>query len=185
MAHAWNRIDLFIARLRLKKVLPHVRGDTILDVGCGTHSLFLKSLGTVKRRIGVDKYVETRKEDGIEFYRVNLEEDSFPLEDESVDTIVSLAVIEHIAHPHIMLREMRRVLKKDGRIILTTPTPRSKPLLETLARLHIISPEEIFDHKTYYSRRTLSEVLQENGLILENWSSFQFGMNQLAIIRKK
>ena len=46
---------------------------------------------------------------------------TFPYGDASFDYVVSIEGIEHVADPFMFLREVRRVLKSDGRLILTTP----------------------------------------------------------------
>jgi D-inositol-3-phosphate glycosyltransferase len=47
--------------------------------------------------------------------------DSIPLPDASVDVVVMTEVLEHISNPLATLREMARILKVDGQILLTTP----------------------------------------------------------------
>jgi len=44
-----------------------------------------------------------------------------PIKDNCIDTILSFSVIEHIEEDDRLIREISRVLKKDGRLILTTP----------------------------------------------------------------
>lgn len=48
---------------------------------------------------------------------------ALPLSDESVDTIVSFEVIEHLTEPEEFLDECKRVLRKDGAIMLSSPNP--------------------------------------------------------------
>jgi SAM-dependent methyltransferase len=46
--------------------------------------------------------------------------DRIPLEDSSVDLIIFSHVIEHLYHPRLIVEEMCRVLKKGGKIVLST-----------------------------------------------------------------
>lgn len=46
------------------------------------------------------------------------------LEDESFDTIICFQVIEHISDDHALMKEIKRILKKDGVAYLTTPNKR-------------------------------------------------------------
>lgn len=65
-----------------------------------------------------------------------------------------LAVIEHLSYPIEMLKEIERVLKPSGILLLTAPSHLAKPVLEFLSyRLHIIDEREIRDHKRYYNKR--------------------------------
>ena len=58
---------------------------------------------------------------GLDIDTLNFELDALPLEDNSVDFAVSLAVIEHLSNPTIFLNEINRVLKPGGLIYLSTP----------------------------------------------------------------
>lgn len=44
-----------------------------------------------------------------------------PIKNHCIDTILSLSVIEHIEEDDRLIREISRVLKRDGRLILSTP----------------------------------------------------------------
>ncbi len=44
-----------------------------------------------------------------------------PFADEAFDTVVSTEVLEHVPEPAVALREMRRVAKASGHLVLTTP----------------------------------------------------------------
>lgn len=91
----------------------------------------------------------------------NLEKDRFELTDNSVDIVLSLAVIEHLNSPENYLSEIYRIMSPGGYAVLTTPSTYGKPVLETLAALRLIAKEEIDDHKIYYNKKTLTEVLSK------------------------
>ena len=77
---------------------------------------------------------------------------------------------------------MYRILKPGGKLVLTTPAPCSKPLLEFLAfRLKIISAEEIMDLKHYFSNSEIKDILNNYGFSEVPIKNFQFGFNQLAV----
>lgn len=44
-----------------------------------------------------------------------------PLEDNSVDVVISLETIEHLDKPEVFVSEVRRVLKSDGVFVVSTP----------------------------------------------------------------
>ena len=46
---------------------------------------------------------------------------NLPFRNDSFDTVISTQVLEHVEKPWIMIKEIRRVLKKDGICILTAP----------------------------------------------------------------
>ena len=110
-----------------------------------------------------------------------------PFPDESFEVVTMLAVLEHLHHPHAMLQEIARVLKPSGALVLTVPSHAAKPVLEFLAfRLKIVSEAEIADHKRYYNKRDLRELVAlVPELTLTKHTYFQLGMNNFAIIHKR
>lgn len=46
---------------------------------------------------------------------------NIPLDDNSIDVVVSLETIEHLKDPKKFISEVKRVLKKDGQFIVSTP----------------------------------------------------------------
>jgi SAM-dependent methyltransferase len=130
----------FWHRKKFEEVAARIgENDRVLDIGCGPGS-FLAILGDLKKGVratGVDiassqiqfaiENIASRfSGDRIGFVQFEGRDDGgveLPFEDETFDKITMIEVIEHI-HPYIALKtleEAKRVLKKDGRIILTTP----------------------------------------------------------------
>jgi ubiquinone/menaquinone biosynthesis C-methylase UbiE len=123
----------------------------------------------------------------IELVVADFENGPSSLVSDSIDCVLSLAVLEHLNTPSAYLADIRRVLKPEGTLILTTPSPAAKPVLEFLAYdLHLIDRTEIDDHKHYFSKGELRETFKQTGfpgksILVKN---FQLGMNIVAICRK-
>lgn len=81
----------------------------ILDLGCGTDD-FSKAC----RAAGIEA-------EGIDFDRCNLESDKLPYVDDSFSVVTMNAVFEHIKAPDHLMKEVNRVLKKGGVVIIRTP----------------------------------------------------------------
>ena len=109
-----------------------------------------------------------------------------PFENESFEVVTMLAVLEHLNHPLDMLKQIARVLKPNGVLILTVPSHLAKPVLEFLAyKLKIVSEAEIRDHKAYYNKKDLHHLIaQIPSLHLKTHKYFQCGMNNFAIVSK-
>ncbi len=130
LREAGRRSDAHIARYML--ACPLVRpGDVVLDVACGLGygSAILAAGSPCGRVIGVDNsdyaidyalanyaasypLIEFHKSDaaGLEF-----------LADNSVDMAVSMETLEHVPDPAGFLKEVKRVLRPSGRLIVSVP----------------------------------------------------------------
>lgn len=112
----------YIRNLSLSKFFK--KGDFILDVGCGDGAVaeFLQeSLGA--KVIGIDiskEAVSKALERGVKA-RVLSSEDKFPFKDNTFDAVFWGDNIEHLFNPLDTGREIKRVLKKGGKLILSCP----------------------------------------------------------------
>jgi len=95
------------------------QGATLLDAGCGRTVPVLKNyLGRAGRLIGVELVEFTDVPTGIETYNADLAK--LPLDDASVDLIMSRSVFEHLSDPDSVYREFSRVLRPGGAVIFLT-----------------------------------------------------------------
>jgi SAM-dependent methyltransferase len=99
------------------------RRPRILDAGCGTGAnlMLLSQFGETE---GVDVSPDALafcRQRGLENVRLGTAE-QLPYEDGRFDLVTALDVVEHIDDDVAGLREFRRVLKPDGRILLFVPT---------------------------------------------------------------
>jgi len=93
-----------------------------------------------------------------------------PFKDNSFDIVCSFSAIEHLQNKHeakLWIREMVRVLKNNGRFILTTSNKYwlMYPMAKLLVTLKIRSPE------LFFTPEELVAELKENGIILETFDA--------------
>ncbi len=180
-------LEPFLRWLRLRKVLPHIPvGCQLLDVGCGHAASFLKAIAPrVDRAVGVDFKVKEMQFENIQTVQQRLA-DQLPFEDASFDVVTMLAVLEHIEQEKQILQEIHRVLKPNGKLVLTVPSVWAQPVLEFLSyRLKIVDEREIRDHKRYYDRSRLKRVLVgETQFCNFNHRYFQLWMNNFCTVTK-
>ena len=184
----FNIVDKVVANLRMGQILKFVdKNDEVLDFGCGSKSYLLNQVSNVvKHGVGIDYEVISTKQNNIEYINFKYS-NKLPFDDKTFDKIFLLAVLEHVKLDEVdnLFLEFKRILKDNGKVVLTTPTPFSKPILEFLAfNLHLISKAEIADHKKYYNQVDIKNISQKCGLKLESYKLFQFGINSCAILEK-
>lgn len=138
---------------QLQKYLSTPQGNNrILDIGSGT-GINLKLLGAYGEAYGTDVSREA-----IEFLRrrglgrlVRADADRpLPFKDHSFSLITCLDVLEHLERDRGLLKEMLRVCREGGRILITVP-----------AFMLFWSPHDVaLHHKRRYTRRQILRSLR-------------------------
>lgn len=95
----------------------YARGD-LLDIGCGDRSKEAVFGPFVDRYVGLD-HADTLH--GLAGVDIVADAYAIPRPDESFDTIICTAVLEHLERPFDALREAHRLLRPGGRAIYTVP----------------------------------------------------------------
>jgi 2-polyprenyl-3-methyl-5-hydroxy-6-metoxy-1,4-benzoquinol methylase len=178
-------LEYLFSFLRYRSVTPHInKGSKVLDLGCGYKGAFLNKIsGKIKEGVGVDVSVGKNPNKNILLKKGIVDK---PLKlNSKFDCVTSLAVIEHVNDPKTHLTQAYIHLKPGGKLLLTTPSKKSEPLLNFLAlKIGIVSKEEIKDHKRYYDSDELENVIKQCGFKNINVKSFEFGYNLFASAQK-
>ena len=181
----------WLAQARARRVSPFLQGD-VLELGCGGSALLQSD--AVQRAIasytGVEalaQNVETLRTrfPHATFHAFDLDSAPWPIEGQ-FDCVLAMAVIEHLWNLKSLFQEVRLHLRDGGRFVLTTPTPwGNHVVLRTLARTGLVRKTVIDDHVTIFNKQLVRHVCQEFGFELQHYATFQFGGNQLAVLRKR
>lgn len=96
-------------------------GGTLLDVGCGTGTLCEYVKGQFDRYVGADAVRYDEFPTGQEFHLIDLDSGRVPVADGFADVVTAVEVIEHLENPRLLARELTRLTKPGGWVVVTTP----------------------------------------------------------------
>ena len=116
-------------------VQEHLPCEAVLDAGCGD-GLYLEAIGThdgapdrlvgcdISRRI-LETAWATAERSGVEPELAHANLERLPFADEEFDLVLCTQVIEHLLDPAAGVRELARVLKSRGTLVITTDNARN------------------------------------------------------------
>lgn len=113
-------------------------GGVLVDVGCGSGRLWSFLGDRVDRYSGVDVIRYDGLPDAIEFIPFDLDSGKVSLADGSADIVCAVEVIEHLENPRAFVRELVRLAKPGGFVIVTTPNQ-----LSLLSKLTFILKNQV------------------------------------------
>lgn len=102
----------------LERARAHAHG-VLLDVGCGSKPFARHFEGRVSRYLGTD-LASSAYFDGVR-PEIFARAEALPVRTASVDTLLGLSMMDHIAEPDVMLAEAHRVLRPGGTLLLEFP----------------------------------------------------------------
>lgn len=157
---------------RYALAMDFVEGKTVLDIACGEgYGSFLLSK-KAKRVIGVDiagrvieKASRKYKEKNLKFIQGSVSD--IPLDSGNFDVVVSFETIEHTHEHDAMLDEIRRVLKENGLLIISTPNKRLYSEKD-----QYVNP---FHVKELYEQEFIELISKRFGNIIQLYQSLMLG----------
>lgn len=132
LAEAWNYPNGFWpAKVATIAELIHPQ-ESIVDIGCGTGSILrdLRDRGFTKLHgLEQSEYAVTRlSAEGIAMSRGDLLH--MPFEDSQFDVAIASQVLEHVIRRNLFCRELSRIVKPSGKILIFVPNDRLGPIAE-------------------------------------------------------
>ncbi len=172
----------FLRKRRFAVVRPYLNGR-VLDVGCSSG--------------GPAEYISPGSYFGfdVDLLSIELARARFPSHrfeadmskvDGKFDTIVSLAVIEHVNDPFRFLANLvcHLVESENAHIVITTPHPVGHWVHKYGVVVGLFSKHASEEHGELLDRELLSKTAYRAGLELKLYKRFLFGFNQFAILSR-
>ena len=110
----------------------YIKGKKVLDIACGSgygSEILLKQgakyvIGSDISKNTIDYAKDHYQNENIEFVTNDIKKLNFS--DEEFDCIVSFETLEHVKEHDVVICELKRVLKKEGILIISTPNSESR-----------------------------------------------------------
>ena len=114
--------------------IPYLQNKNVLEFGCGSGYGSHYVADSCSEIVAVDisqqaiSYAQNNyKKDNLEFKRIgDIESTDLPFPDTTFDAVISFQVIEHLIKDERFFKELNRVLKKEGVLIVATPDKTSR-----------------------------------------------------------
>ncbi len=143
-------------------------GEILVDVGCGVGELRPFVQRRFPRYLGVDVIRYEGFPADAEFEQVNLDTGRASLPDNFADVVTAVETIEHLENPRAFMRELTRIARPGGWVVVTTPNQLSLLSILTLVTKHRFQAFGEADypaHLTALLELDLKRIANECGLI--------------------
>lgn len=164
----------------MRAAVPYVRGR-VLDFGCGDGEV--AAWRRPEEYVGVD-----RDPAALAMARARFPTHRFEPEiprHEQFDTVLALAVIEHLPCPEAWLRQAASILHPEGSVVLTTPHPAFRRIHDYGAALGIFSHAASEEHESFLGHDRLRALAKACGFHLVRYRRFLLGANQLVVLGRE
>ena len=188
-----NIIQKYVHTRRFKEVskLIEPTGGNILDIGSadGMFTSVIAKKSKAKKVIGIDVLKRSVdwannhwKNSVMKFYVGDAE--NFKYDKESFDAIVALEVLEHVEKPVVVLKNVKRLLKKDGYAVFLVPA--ETLLFEFIWFFWVRTRGKVWNdtHINIFKNNSLTRLCKKAGFKIVEDKKIIFGTLHLIKVRK-
>ncbi|NIO38292.1 methyltransferase domain-containing protein [Candidatus Bathyarchaeota archaeon] len=165
--------DLVERYWAIPQIVPRDPILRILDAGAGDGYIIskLKAKGhdvTAMEAAAIN--IKHLKRRGIPVVPHDMTRSPYPIKDESFDMVICADVLEHLYRPDVCLKELHRILRHDGALLLSTPNY-SHPyrILQLIRGDSFHDPFEEYQfwaHVRYFTHKTLTKFIESFGFFV-------------------
>lgn len=180
----WEKFSLLFEGM-LDKISEYKKTGMFLDVGCGVGCLIscASERGFIAHGVEISTWAASfaREKTGLDVITGSLEDAAF--HSDMFDVVVVNHVLEHVLDPGALLREIRRIVKPDGLVVVGVPNADS--IMARLAGAQWVSlrPEE---HRWHFTPDTIKTLVRKQGLSLlrfeakDNYAAVGWSLKAIA-----
>lgn len=159
-----KRLNIIFEKLLSKK---EISDKKFLEIGCGLGYFSNKAFSMGAKVTGIDigpKLININKKLTPKGKFLVSSASKLPFKDKVFDIVLSTEVIEHIDNQNDAIKEMFRVLKENGTLVVTTPNRIFKPLFDFLSFIRV---RPYHGNENWYYPWELKRKLQKYGKVKE------------------
>lgn len=179
-------------RLRVALQLVPKKPKRVLDIGCG-EGYFLQLLA--KEKIGRELFGADLSRKALESAKRNVpvaftklaDARKLPFKGNFFDCVSALELLEHFSKPEEVLAEARRVLARDGTLLISTPNT-SSILWNLVWPIWTLTPfgkKWRGEHVSNFTAKSLGKLLEKNGFAVSEKRAALFGCDLVFSAKKK
>ncbi|MBU2473099.1 class I SAM-dependent methyltransferase [Patescibacteria group bacterium] len=196
-----NFIIRFIENKRVARIIDFLnpqKSDTIIELGCGAGDI-MQNIKHAQELWGIDlsdfmlKLAQQKKyKVPVKFIKANIEEFSKKIIDLKFDKIYCSEVLEHVENPDIVLKQIKKISKKDSIIVVSIPNEKLinkiKMILQKLRLFTLFFPnisKKMDDewHLHSFDLSKLKEIINQD-YIIEKIKRIPYGFLPLRYVVK-
>ena len=148
--------------------LEFVTPEVVVEVGCGPHGVVRYLFDKSRLKVGLDplirEFPERPRSESRTAYVAGVGE-SIPVRDDFADLVLCINVLDHVIDANQILREIRRILKPEGTLVLEVHT---FPAL--------LKPFLLFDHPHtfHWTKHEMNRMVKAAGFVIRKTVDREF-----------
>ncbi|WP_109302044.1 bifunctional 2-polyprenyl-6-hydroxyphenol methylase/3-demethylubiquinol 3-O-methyltransferase UbiG [Aquimarina sp. AU474] len=166
-------------KVKLISKLNHQPGR-LLDIGAGTGDFLVNAKKSGWTVLGTEPNEQAKKL--AENKGINLERTTLDFKDKTFDVITMWHVLEHVPNVENQIREIKRLLKPNGYVIIAVPNFKS---YDALYYKSFWAAYDVPRHLWHFSKTTIQKLFGEQQIELQNIQPMYFDSFYVSLLSEK
>jgi 2-polyprenyl-3-methyl-5-hydroxy-6-metoxy-1,4-benzoquinol methylase len=179
----YKKIRSYTHSKKVKLVTKLANGKSILDVGCGSGELLHLFKMNKWETIGIEPN-QSAREFAKSTYNINIldENELSSIPSHSKDTITLWHVLEHVSGLNERMLELKRILKKDGKLLIAVPNRIS---FDAIYYGKYWAAYDVPRHLYHFSPDTIKKLLKKHEFSVETILPMKFDSYYVSMLSEK
>lgn len=181
----FEKLYHFVKEFALKKKINLINNlqpnkGVLLDIGAGTGDFLFIAQKNGWRSIGIEP--NQKAKEIAQTKNVMFKDDTSQLADHSIDVITMWHVLEHVADLQLQIRELKRLLRPEGTIIIAVPNFNS---FDAKHYKNFWAAYDVPRHLWHFSQLSMEKIFEREKLQVVNTKPLIFDAFYVAMLSEK